>query len=191
MADMQLDETDNRFDADETGDIYPVSTDGAEADETEVDAIEDQELGQRGSSRTRKGITKQAAARAIAKYIELTAAPAEHLDVLASSIGAKADPAEIAATIISAPRINLGALNDIAPILDAAAESPYAAMFAVFKLDRDQLKQVWSLLTSVGVASGALPTKDQAAGVAIAEAAAKLGDRERALFESVRSLARK
>jgi hypothetical protein len=174
MADMQLDETDNRFDADETGDIYPVSTDGAEADETEVDAIEDQELGQRGSSRTRKGITKQAAARAIAKYIELTAAPAEHLDVLASSIGAKADPAEIAATI-----------------LDAAAESPYAAMFAVFKLDRDQLKQVWSLLTSVGVASGALPTKDQAAGVAIAEAAAKLGDRERALFESVRSLARK
>lgn len=160
----------------------------------EIDEADDQELadGARGgAARPRKQITKQSAAKAIAKYIELTAADKTHLELLAVAIGGKAEPAELAATIVSSARVNLGPLNDIVTLSDAAANSPYEAMLAVFKLDRDQIKQIWSLLSAAGIASGTLTVKEQAAAVAVAEAAGKISTDDRALFDAVRSLARK
>ncbi|WP_433673850.1 hypothetical protein [Microbacterium gorillae] len=166
-------------------------TDDTSEESADLDADSDAPDDSRLGSRPRKPITKQSAVKVIAKYAELAAAPNKHLELLATAIGVKADAVDVAATIASASRLSLGALNDIAPIAEAAAESPFAAMHSVFKLDRDQVKQVWALLSVAGIVEGALTSKEQAAAVMVAEAAGKISDDDLALFEAARQLARK
>lgn len=174
-------------------DIDAIDDDEAVTEDTteeDADSSETPEDGRPGG-RARKPITKQAATKVITKYVELAAAPAKRLELLATAIGVKADAVDVAATIASASRLSLGALNDIAPIAEAAAESPFAAMHSVFKLDRDQVKQVWALLSVAGIVEGALTSKEQAAAVMVAEAAGNITDDDLALFEAARQLARK
>lgn len=162
-----------------------------EADETDSDAADLDAAGSdvRSGARVRRPISKQSAAKAIAKYLELVDAPGAHLEVLGVTLGARADAAELAAVIVSSPRINLSALNDVLALADAT--SPYAAMLEAMKLSREQLRSVWALLAAVDVVSGTLPAKDSAAAIAAAEASASIGSAERGMFDAARTLSRK
>lgn len=163
----------------------------ADTDAEGADDLDDDSPAGHSGGRARKQITKQSAAKAIAKYVELSQAPAEHIEMLAAAIGGRSDAADLAAAIVSSARVNLAPINDLFSLADATATSPYAAMLEAMKLDRDQVKQVWTILVAAGVVKGAIPSKESAAAVAVAEASAKIGDRERTLFQSVRTLARK
>ncbi|WP_137771973.1 MULTISPECIES: hypothetical protein [unclassified Microbacterium] len=142
----------------------------------------------RTSSRARQPITRAGAARAIAKYIQLTEAREDLVAILAVSLGAPEDDlASLAATVVagkSTPAISL--VTDLA---DAAARSPHEATVHAMQLSREDAKQAWALLVAAGVVTGPIPAKDGAAAVALAQAVEQIGDDERAAFDQVSELA--
>ncbi len=142
----------------------------------------------RTSSRARQPITRAGAARAIAKYIQLTEAREDLVAILAVSLGAPEDDlASLAATVVagkSTPAISL--VTDLA---DAAGRSPHEATVHAMQLSREDAKQAWALLVAAGVVTGPIPAKDGAAAVALAQAVEQIGDDERAAFDQVSELA--
>jgi len=165
-------------------------TEELEYDDRSIDVVDAGGSASSGSRRRRQ-ITRQGASKAIGKFVELSAAPREHLAILATAMGGKPDPAELAATIVSSPRVNLTSVNDLLAVADAAAESPYAGMLKSMELAREQLRNVWSLMQAADLVSGSFPSKESAGAIAVAEAAAKVSAPERDLLDAVRALARK
>jgi len=131
------------------------------------------------------------ARKAIAKFIELGDATAEQLSILALLSGTKPDAGELAVTITTGARIPTGPVAELLELSELASSDPLEAMFAALGLDRDAAKLQWSLLSTFGIASGNLPTKDRDAAKALIKAASSISSAERQVLESVRTLARK
>lgn len=144
--------------------------------------------GARSSSRARQPITRAGAARAIAKYVQLTEAREDLVAILAVSLGASEDDlASLAATVVAGKTTPAIAL--VTDLADAAEKSPHEATVQAMQLSREDAKQAWALLSAAGVVSGPIPSKDGAAAVALAQAVEKIGTEERAAFEQVSELA--
>lgn len=144
-----------------------------------------------GTARAKRAQNARLARRSISKYLELTAAPAEHLSMLAAATGSKADPLDLAVAITTGPRVNLGAVDHLVSLSELVVDDPLEAMFAALGLEREQSKQAWALLSAAGAATGPLPGKDRDAAKAITRAVAELSKPELATFDAVRALARK
>ncbi|MCK8255707.1 hypothetical protein LW972_17870, partial [Erwinia amylovora] len=81
----------------------------------------------KAAAKPRRHGLRQAASKAIAKYVELTEADKEDVKVLAVVLGVKDDPATLAAAIIASPRVNVSAINDILTLAQLAKDSAFAA----------------------------------------------------------------
>lgn len=153
--------------------------------DSEAEAFEDS-TGTR--SRPATPNTRGIARKAIAKYIEVSAAPPKQLALLAATVGGKADAAELAATIVSSPRPGLGALNDIAAL---AGDDIYDSLLAAAGLGRERSRRAWALLTHLGQVSGNLPAKEMVAATDLAKAVARLTPDDHADLDAVRRLGSK
>lgn len=164
----------------------PVDAD--QADDSERDEPEDT-----GSEARSKGagLTRQAAKKVIEKYLELDAATDVQLRLLAAVLGGKPDAAELTATIVSAPRTNLGALNELGAIAASATANPFEAVMQAAALSRESSKRIWAVLTGLDAVTGSLPGKDLAAASRIAEAAGALDPTALEHLDAVRQLGRK
>lgn len=169
------------------GDIHDVDTEPAG---TYVD-LDVQDESEGGSRPKHGGLTRAVAKKVIEKYLELTAAPPKQLQLLAATLGVKADAAELAATIASAQRTNLQAINELASVAESAVGSPFAGVLTAAALSRENAKRVWVILSHLGQVTGALPVKELTAAAKIAEAAAELSAENLADLDAVRQLGRK
>lgn len=148
----------------------------------------------RGARGTRRPvqITRAGATRSIEKYVELTGATDQHIHLLTASLDLPSgtDLVAIAATIVAGKK--QPAVTTLLSLADKA-EDPYQAMLHAMDLGRDEVKQTWQLLATAQLAgvSGALPSKDSAAAVAVAKAAGKLTAADRSLLGEVAELARR
>lgn len=170
--------------------------------ETSSDLVEAQlaeqtvETGESKPTRARStspagGITRQQASKVIGKYVELSKANSDARAILAASLGVDADPAEIAATIASTTRVNVAPITDLLALADTAAKNTYDALLEAIKLDREQVKAIWQILTIAGLVTTKLPARETNAAVELARAAENVTDKERKQLKAARNLAKK
>ncbi|PPG15008.1 hypothetical protein [Rathayibacter rathayi] len=186
-SDSEFDREDFDLPLEQEADLNPELSPLLEPDEPD-DGLETDEPDTAGWH-TRSTPSKSQIRRGIEKYLKLAEAPDSRLNLLAATLGAKADPLELAVTIAASQRINLSAASQLIAL--RSEPNPYAAIVAAGSLSRDDAKRTWSLLVALGVVSGTLPSKDIAAASKLAGAAAELTDAHVADIEAVRSLGRK
>lgn len=155
------------------------------------DEVAEQDSDVKAAAKPRRHGLRQAAAKAIAKYVELTEADKEDVKVLAVVLGVKDDPATLAAAIIASPRVNVSAINDILTLAQLAKDSAFAAAARAVALERDQIRHIWAVLSSVGATTGNLPGDETKAALGVAEAIAGLKAVPLDRLERVRTLVRK
>jgi hypothetical protein len=137
----------------------------------------------------RTGIDRPTVRRIIAKYEELAAANAEHLELLSTALGVPNTPAELTTAIVTGSRTGLTGLTDtLAMSVHADA---YEGLIAAITLGRPRLKGVWGVLAEMGAVTGPMPTNDIKAGGAIAKAASVLDGTNKQEIAAVLALAKK
>lgn len=135
-------------------------------------------------------VTPRQVRATIAKYLEIDTARTEEQALIAAVLSVKPDPVEIAAQVISNQRVTLPGLSEVEAIADEGAESPFQAMAKAISYE-SQHRQIWTVLSELGLVTGNTPQKETSAAMQIAEAATKLTDTHRELFDRVRLLTRK
>lgn len=170
-----------------------LSDDTAHGDAEEPDEAADSD----GPSATRKTsgrrekarVTAGAVRQIISKHQDLQAAPDVHRQILASSLGVRDDAIDITTHLVQAVRVQLVGFTELNQILDVA-DDPFEAMAKALQYASVH-RQLWTILTGLGVADGNLPGKESKAAMQIAQACTKVGDTERSTIDAVRALARK
>ena len=155
------------------------------------DEVAEQDSDVKAAAKPRRHGLRQAASKAIAKYVELTEADKEDVKVLAVVLGVKDAPATLAAAIIASPRVNVSAINDILTLAQLAKDSAFAAAARAVALEREQIRHIWAVLSSVGATTGNLPSDETKAALGVAEAIAGLKAVPLDRLERVRTLVRK
>ncbi|MEK6310490.1 MAG: hypothetical protein V4737_10685 [Curtobacterium sp.] len=142
----------------------------------------------RGSARGAN--VKQIAKRSIEKYVELASASDADRRAAALVIGSptRVEPAEIAVSVLAAPRANLRLLDRTDAI--AEADDAFEAMATVMTLDPAEIRRTWDLLAELDVHSERWPGTGPAAK-AIARAVHSQAEAVLAGTARIRTLVRK
>lgn len=140
--------------------------------------------------RARKGITAADVRAVLRKQQELAAATDEQLAMLSDALGKPgADITDLTVTILTSPRIDLGAITDLADIGDRDGVVKRAIAAMQLTADRPRAKAVWHLLVSLGVVQGKAPGNDGDLAEGIATAVDRLSDEHVARLDAITSLA--
>lgn len=181
---------------DETDDDETYDSDFVRADEGEDsddlldgDAAGAQSAKGRGTGRGRSKITGRTVRQIIAKHAEVDAAPADQRRILASSLGVRDDAIDITAHIVQTPRVQLAGFMELEQVIDVA-DNPFEAMAKTFQFESAH-RQMWAVLSELGIVTGNLPGKETTAATQIAKACTAVTAEHRATLEAVRTLSRK
>lgn len=129
---------------------------GTAADEEAVEntpaSFEDNEPDNDAESASASGASATKAAkpsravfrRTAAKALEVAAADSRIRSLAAAVLGGTEDPADLTATIMTAPRGAAASLDSIQKIIEQHAEDPIEAVFMAVELGKD-IKPVWAL----------------------------------------------
>lgn len=120
--------------------------------------------------------------RAAAKTVEVIDAGEETRKLAAILLGCSADPADLAASIMTAPRASGSVLSDLDEIAEAlAGEDSWEAGIIAASLERGAQKDLWTLLYALdAVGAPTAPVAAPKAGRAIVKAVESLSEESRA-----------
>ncbi|MCU6479109.1 hypothetical protein [Arthrobacter sp. A2-55] len=138
-------------------DLDTSDDDGAAA--AEKDAV-DEAAGDDGAGLKAKQPAKPSKGtfrRVAAKALEVQEASATSRTLAASVLGSTDDVADLAASIMLAPRGSSTPLSDVDEIATALQDAPWEAGVIATALERGRLKAVWTLLHALGVIDGSTP----------------------------------
>ena len=123
--------------------------------------------------RGKRNNTRALVRRVAAKYEELATASPEHLELLSTALGITNNTIDLTAAVISGSRSGIAPLTDVLALSEPA--DPYDLIVAAMSLGRNRIKCVWGILAQFGLVTGAAPSSDPKAGVAIAKAIGSIG----------------
>lgn len=181
--DDDLDRTaaDGRFEDEEpeTGQPEPVRATPA----AEPDTAESESTG-KISAKEKAKLNRAAYRKGASKAIELSGASETALTILAELTSTANDPAELAASILSAPRGLVQPLDDINELAADITDNPLAAGLTAVAWGSSRIKAVWGVLHAVGeLETARVPAADVKAAMAILDPVGTLSDSLRAAIE--------
>lgn len=147
LAELEADETETEADAD-------LDADG---DEAETPAKSGKSAPAKSTAST-KGRDKTLVRRTVRKTLEVQNADSAVVDIAAGLLGKHSDDVEGIVTAILTADGRRQMLQPITDIEELKASRPIETSAIATALGRDALKAVWSLLSQLGRADGALPT---------------------------------
>lgn len=165
---------DTDYEAGETDTSAETETGYSDDSDADTDTRSESASGSTGNKSSKP--SKATYRRTAAKAIQVVEADKGVRTLAAAVLGGSDDPAELTATIMTAPRGAASALDAIQKMIEAHAEDPTEAVFLALEMEKD-IKAVWTLMHSLGaVASPTPPAAFAKAARAFVKALGDLND---------------
>ncbi|GAB2733812.1 hypothetical protein [Nocardioides pakistanensis] len=154
-----------------------------------IDREDGAATGTKQSAPAKRGLDRGAIRRIAVKAQEVTETEETITGLAAHLLGCGTGLADLTTAIMSAPRSATAPISDLTTIAEA---DPMEAGVIAAEMGRDRIKAVWNLLAALGAgSSGAMPSANVKAAIAVAKAVFALDEDKKADLESVRALLRK